>query len=425
MGAGPTTKKWKPPAQIGRYRLLRRLGRGTFGFIYQVERMPRGKKSSSSASSSSSGSARNAKRGPRFAMKIEPQRGTRGSGFSVQLEARILKNHVAGLPGFPGFIDWLEPPGMSLSALVMHCLGPSLEALRRARPTKCLSLLSVCHIAVQALTRLEALHDAGFLHRDIKPDNMLVAPERAWAKDSCVYLIDLGMAKRWCTDAGAHIPYAEKKNLRGTPRYASIANHLGVEYSRQDDLESLAYTLLYLAKGSLPWQTSQLPPGFKVTKDYSHVYKLKAELDEATLTAGMPRAFREFLVYVRRKLTFTDRPDYAACRAMFQRSMEDYGWDAATPAYDWVEDPPSQSTAAASSGSAAASRHWYWDVTTGYAHLQLQSHMPRGMSPPRPPASTLPAALLAAEDTHMSAASDGDSPKSGSDCAVPASRSQE
>jgi hypothetical protein len=39
----------------------------------------------------------------------------------------------------------------------------------------------------------------------------------------------------------------------GTPRYASIAAHLGHEIARKDDIESLFYVILYFLRGSLPW----------------------------------------------------------------------------------------------------------------------------------------------------------------------------
>ena len=50
-----------------------------------------------------------------------------------------------------------------------------------------------------------------------------------------------------------HIPITDGKQMIGTPRYASVNTHKGLEQSRRDDFETLAYLLVYLYRGSLPW----------------------------------------------------------------------------------------------------------------------------------------------------------------------------
>ena len=44
-----------------------------------------------------------------------------------------------------------------------------------------------------------------------------------------LYIIDFGLAKKFLSKDGNHIPYRENKNLTGTARYASINTHLGIE----------------------------------------------------------------------------------------------------------------------------------------------------------------------------------------------------
>jgi casein kinase I family protein HRR25 len=93
----------------------------------------------------------------------------------------------------------------------------------------------------------------------------------------------------------------------GTVRYSSINSHLGLTQSRRDYLESLAYVIVYLVKGRLPWQGIAVHPG---QDHHDEVLKLKqvtAALE--TLCKGLPQPFIKFIQHIQ-SLGFEVKPDY-------------------------------------------------------------------------------------------------------------------
>ena len=130
-----------------------------------------------------------------------------------------------------------------------------------------------------------------------------------------VHVIDFGLAKRYRDpETLVHIMYRENKHLTGTPRYASINNHLGIEQSRRDDLESLGYVFMYFLKGSLPWQ------GLRANtqrQKYQKIMEKKMATPIDLLCSGFPDEFRIYFEYCR-ALRFADKPDYSYLRRLFK-----------------------------------------------------------------------------------------------------------
>ncbi|CAD5327353.1 unnamed protein product [Arabidopsis thaliana] len=156
------------------------------------------------------------------------------------------------------------------------------------------------------------IHSKSFLHRDIKPDNFLMGLGRLANQ---VYIIDFGLARKYRDSSSyRHIPYRENKSLIGTPAYASLNTHLGIEQSRRDDVESLGYILMYFLKGSLPWKG--LKAGNKKQK-YDKISEKKVSTSIETLCEGHPIEFATYIHYCR-SLRFDDKPDYAYLKRLFR-----------------------------------------------------------------------------------------------------------
>jgi len=96
----------------------------------------------------------------------------------------------------------------------------------------------------------------------------------------------------------------EYPRLLGTPAFTSINSHLGGELSRRDDLEALAYTLMFLYSGSLPW----LSRGHRRRLTGSSIQFLKESLGTGC-PPKVPMELFDFFSYTR-GLLFTQKPDY-------------------------------------------------------------------------------------------------------------------
>lgn len=281
------------------FKILQKIGQGSFGKIYVVEHPVTKQK---------------------YAMKLE--------SFDVRVPQVLYEgqmyNILAGGPGIPHIYSISS--NEKGNYIVIDLLGKSLESLLNICHRKP-SLKTVLMLADQMIASIEFLHSKGFIHRDIKPDNFIIGLGR---NSNRLFMIDFGLSKRYKNPTtGEHIPYREGLSLSGTARYASIPALTGVEQSRRDDLEGLAYVLIYLLKGSLPWQ------GINCTDKFEKHYRIagaKISVQLTELCSGLPGEFRHFLEYAR-GLDFYETPEYSRYRDMFRRLFESKGYK-----YDYIYD---------------------------------------------------------------------------------------
>ena len=284
----------------GRYRLGKKIGTGAFGEIFE----------GTDIFDNSS-----------VAIKLE-----HNSVKYPQLlfEAKLLKS-IPGT-GIP-VMHWFGIAG-EYNAMVMDLLGQNLEDLYNYC-AKNFSLKTILMITIQMIERLKHVHDNHYIHRDIKPENFLIGKETT---EKTIYLIDFGLAKRYRDEyTHIHIPLKENRNLTGTARYASCNAHNGLEQSRRDDMESIAYVILYFFRKKLPWQ------GLKCkdkNEKHAKIKEIKMSMTPEKLFEGLPKEFADYLTMVK-KLGFEEEPSYKTYIQMFNKlfKAKEFEMDYR---YDWV-----------------------------------------------------------------------------------------
>ena len=90
-----------------------------------------------------------------------------------------------------------------------------------------------------------------------------------------------------------HIKERKKNHFLGTVGFSSLNSHSLKEQSRRDDLESLAYLMIDLKAGKLPWHG--LPRCENRLERYNLIVKKKFETKpEELITSDMPYEFYLF-----------------------------------------------------------------------------------------------------------------------------------
>ncbi len=131
--------------------------------------------------------------------------------------------------------------------LVMEYLdGKTLAKLLGEGP---LEISELVGLAAQIAAALSALHEAGIVHCDVKPENILVLADRAWGTLPQVKVIDFGVSRM------IDEPPAEDVAISGTPAYMAPEQWKGRPVPASD-VYSLGCVLYELLTGESPFDGS-------------------------------------------------------------------------------------------------------------------------------------------------------------------------
>ncbi|KHJ93418.1 hypothetical protein OESDEN_06673 [Oesophagostomum dentatum] len=209
----------------------------------------------------------------------------------------------------------------------MQLVGPDLGKLRRCQIDKRFSVPTALRVLQQTLQRLEVLHDAGWLCRDVKAPNFAIGLGN---ESGVIYMLDFGFARKYKESNGTIIPPRQAAALLGTFQYTSLASHSHKDQARKDDLESWFYMAAELLKGPLPWCKID---GHKEHETIAAQKKLIRREQRAEFMEGMPSEFDSILTMID-DMGFFDRPRYDVFHALIDQAAEKLGFTLHEP-FDW------------------------------------------------------------------------------------------
>ncbi len=141
-----------------------------------------------------------------------------------------------------------ETPDGELYLVMEYVKGKTARALLREGRLECVEAIRLVR---EVATTIGQGHALGLVHRDIKPDNILVA------EDGRVVVLDFGIVKQVASD-DTSLPFVTqlttKGTIVGTPAYLSPEQALGRDVGPATDQFGLAVTAFELLCGDVPWE---------------------------------------------------------------------------------------------------------------------------------------------------------------------------
>ena len=215
---------------IGHYKISESIGKGGMGEVYLATDITAGRKA---------------------ALKLLPMHFT-GDAERMkrfQQEARA----VAGL-NHPNILTIYEVGADSSLRYIASELIEG-ETLRQRLGRESMQLSEAVEIAIQVAGALAAAHEAGVVHRDVKPENIMLRP------DGYVKVLDFGIAK--LAEQEVPVTMAEEEalllvetnlgSILGTVRYMSPEQARGAHVDRRTDIWSLGVVLYEMVTGHVPF----------------------------------------------------------------------------------------------------------------------------------------------------------------------------
>ena len=273
--------------------LSKKLGEGAFGKIYECQ---------------------NIKNKQTYAAKIEYH-----SAPNPQLyqESKIM-TEMKGKLGFPTCyqVIYLKQE----LVMVTDLLGPNIQDIMDNIEGKKFTMKSTLLLTEQMLKRLRDLHEKGIIHRDMKPENFVIGKGK---NEKLIYMIDFGLSRHYLIEkTQQHIPMKSDRAIVGTLRYISMNCHEGLEVSRRDDLESLAYMMIHFVIGELPWMGIKAK---SLGEKYKRVYEKKQETVPDDICKILPDEMKSFLQHIL-NLEFEEKPNYDYLEGLIKSLKSKYGF---------------------------------------------------------------------------------------------------